>query len=191
MNRAVLWAAIALPALGLGGLWALTDYQSRQGTEWDVPIQGYDPRDLLRGHYVEFTYDWPLVREESDERDLAPWERVPIERLCLSGEAPVIETAVRIENDAEAAQCTDLAVANPYGVYSYDGLNRGRLYAGQDRALEIQEEMRDPDKRGIVRIRVREDGTVTPLAIRFRPLSAEEIAERDTPEIEDETASEE
>ena len=41
--------------------------------------------------------------------------------------------------------------------------------------------MRDRDQRAIVRIRVRKDGTLTPLDIRFRPLTAEEIAERDAP----------
>jgi uncharacterized membrane-anchored protein len=25
----------------------------------DVAVTGYDPRDLLRGHYVRFTYVWP------------------------------------------------------------------------------------------------------------------------------------
>lgn len=25
-----------------------------------IPISGYDPRDVLRGHYLAFRYDWPL-----------------------------------------------------------------------------------------------------------------------------------
>ena len=28
------------------------------GTLWRVPVTGYDPRDLLRGHYLTFRYDW-------------------------------------------------------------------------------------------------------------------------------------
>jgi hypothetical protein len=41
--------------------------------------------------------------------------------------------------------------------------------------------LQDPDLRGIVTIRQREDGSFTAIAIRFRPLTPEEIAERDAP----------
>jgi hypothetical protein len=50
---------LAWPLLGLAALWGWTEVRSRQGTEWLVPVAGYDPRDLLRGHYVLFQYDWP------------------------------------------------------------------------------------------------------------------------------------
>jgi hypothetical protein len=40
-------------------------------------------------------------------------------------------------------------------------------------------QLRDPDQRGIVRIRVRGDGTMTPQDIRFCPLTAKERAARD------------
>lgn len=35
-----------------------------KGTAWTVPVSGYDPRDLLRGHYVQFNYDWNWVESE-------------------------------------------------------------------------------------------------------------------------------
>ena len=82
-------AAIILPVVGLAGLWGWSDYQSRQGTEWEVPIQGYDPRDLLRGHYVEFTYDWP----GSD--DWAADAVIPLE-ACLEGTPPGPPTLVQL-----------------------------------------------------------------------------------------------
>ena len=74
MNRALKIAALLLPLAGLGGLWAMSDHTFRQGTEWEVPIAGFDPRDFLRGHYVEFTYDWPGVEEFRD---------APPQMLCL------------------------------------------------------------------------------------------------------------
>jgi hypothetical protein len=39
-------AAILLPLAGLGGLWVMSDRTYQQGTEWEVPIDGFDPRDL-------------------------------------------------------------------------------------------------------------------------------------------------
>ncbi len=53
MNRLARLAVLALPFAGLGALWSQSDYDSRQGAFWDVAVRGYDPRDLLRGHYVD------------------------------------------------------------------------------------------------------------------------------------------
>jgi len=59
MTRLARLAAVAVPLLGLTALWVQSDRTYHTGTEWEVPIAGYDPRDYLRGHYVEFSYDWP------------------------------------------------------------------------------------------------------------------------------------
>ena len=61
--RAARLAAFALPLAGLAALWGWSDHLSRQGTDWLVPVAGYDPRDLLRGHYVQFAYDWPGLED--------------------------------------------------------------------------------------------------------------------------------
>ena len=50
MSRSLRLAAAVLPLLGLAGLWGMSDHTFRQGTEWEVPIDGFDPRDFLRGH---------------------------------------------------------------------------------------------------------------------------------------------
>ena len=34
--------SLLLPLAGLGAVWVQTELQSREGTEWDVPVQGYD-----------------------------------------------------------------------------------------------------------------------------------------------------
>lgn len=81
MNRLARLAAMIAPVLGLAGLWRMSEHTYRQGTEWEVPIQGYDPRDYLRGHYVEFSYDWPGSDDLSDIASGA---------MCLEGEAPTI-----------------------------------------------------------------------------------------------------
>ncbi len=168
--------AIALPFVGLGALWAYSDYASRRGEEWDVPIEGYDPRDLLRGHYVEFTYDWPMLDEE---------DFVIADRLCLHGEAPEIEYVTRLE--AGESDCENEIVVNLASVYGYDSLITGRLYLDQDRALEVEGILRERDQQGIVTIRLREDGIFTPIEIRFEPLDEDEDAEDDEdPEDEEE-----
>lgn len=168
MNRIVRLAAFAAPVLGLGALWAVSERTYHQGTEWDVPIQGYDPRDYLRGHYVEFSYDWPGI--EAQDVAMQP------ETLCLGGQAPRLET-VLTAGDPDV--CTHPITTDGSGVYGTGALMTGRLYIGQHRAAALEERLRNRDQRGIVTIRQRDDGSFTPIAIRFRPLTPEEIAERD------------
>ena len=162
--------AAILPLAGLAALWAQSDRTYYSGTEWEVPIMGYDPRDYLRGHYVEFSYDWPGEENLSD---------IVSSALCLEGEAPTIANVVWL---GEADRCEHPVRAETSGVYSLDGLFRGRLYIGQDRAEALQQQLQNRDQRGIVTIRQRDDGSFTPVAIRFRPLTPAEIAERDAPQ---------
>jgi len=174
MSRLVRLAAVIAPVLGLAALWAMSDRAYSQGTDWEVPIAGYDPRDYLRGHYVEFTYDWPglgpeLGPEPGDLRGNNP------AMLCLEGKAPVL-ARVKVPN---GGACDHPVRADTSGVYGGDALVRGRLYLGQDRAEALQQQLQDQGQRGIVTIRQREDGSFTAIAIRFRPLTAAEVAERD------------
>jgi hypothetical protein len=168
MSRLLRLAAVVIPLAGLTGLWVTSDSHYRTGTEWEVPIEGYDPRDLLRGHYVEFTYDWPGV--ESEDFTMQP----PV--LCLAGKPPRLDEVFMAGN---SEVCTNPLRAAPDDVYGLSGLERGRLYVGQERAMKLQQELQKADQRGIVTIRQREDGSFTPIAIRFRPLTPAEIAERD------------
>jgi hypothetical protein len=170
MIRAVRLAAALLPLAGLAALWVQSDRTYNSGTEWEVPIMGYDPRDYLRGHYVEFSYDWPGFDESRDP---------PPGALCLEGEAPNLARVTPIP--AEKACGYYWVKADSSDVYGWGSLTRGRLYIGQARAAQLQEQLQNRDQRGIVTIRQREDGSFTPIGVRFRPLTPQEIAERDAP----------
>jgi hypothetical protein len=171
MNRRLLGAlALVLPLAGLGATWGMTHVRAQQGTEWDVPIMGYDPRDLLRGHYVIYTYDWPGL--EGTER----WQRYG--GLCLHGTAPRIERAT-LGGDGRCA--------NPVRAYEYSddvdgGLFSGRLYVSQAEGARLQEQLTDPKLQGMVRVRLRDDGHITPLRITFRPRPPEPAATPVAPE---------
>lgn len=166
MIRLARLAAVVAPVLGLAALWLQSDRTYHTGTEWEVPIEGYDPRDYLRGHYVEFSYDWPGLPES----DILP------SALCLEGAAPVI---ARVTAHAAFPACANPVMPRASDVYGLNGLFRGRLYLGQDRAQALQRELQDRDQRGIVTIRQREDGSFTPIGIRFRSLTPAERAARD------------
>jgi hypothetical protein len=162
MNRSALRAAaLVLPLLGLSATWIFTHVRAQQGTEWDVPIAGYDPRDLLRGHYVIYTYDWPGVAE--DRR----WELAG--GLCLHGTAPTIE---RVTPGA-GADCANPVRGHPHSDDFGGGIVTGRLYVSQAEGARLQEQLTDPKLQGTARVRVRDDGHVTPLGITFSPRPAE------------------
>ena len=158
MNRRLLGAlALVLPLAGLGAGWGMTHVRAQQGTEWDVPIMGYDPRDLLRGHYVIYTYDWPGL--EGLER----WARHG--DLCIHGTAPRIErTTLGID-----AQCANPVRGHAYSDDLAGGLFTGRLYVSQAEGTRLERQLRDPKLQGMVRVRLRDDGHITPLRITFRP----------------------
>lgn len=61
MNRAQQLAlAIALPILLLTANASWHFYKLGQGVEIRLPIQGFDPRDLLAGHYLIYQIDYGL-----------------------------------------------------------------------------------------------------------------------------------
>lgn len=164
MNRRLInLAALALPLLGLGAVWLQTELQSREGTEWDVPVQGYDPRDLLRGHYVQFQYDWPGPDPDAGRT----WSA-----LCLVGSPPNLVRAVPIMPDGTAAgnpACVQVAgQIDPRGGQAANTFG-GRLYAPKNTALDLQGKLGDPKLQGLIRIRLRPDGHITPLRMTFRP----------------------
>ncbi len=170
MIRAARLASAILPLVGLAALWGMSAKTYSEGTEWEVPIRGYDPRDYLRGHYVEFSYDWPGLANDTFAMP---------DRLCIEGTAPRI-ASVSVPAPGAAACAYPLKVTEG-GVYGVSGLSRGRLYIGQERATKLQQQLQNRDQRGIVTIRQREDGSFTPISIRFRPLTPAERAERDAP----------
>lgn len=55
-----LQVAVALPLLGLVVMIARAEVALRSGPSFRVHIAGYDPRDLLSGHYLQyhFAFDW-------------------------------------------------------------------------------------------------------------------------------------
>lgn len=162
MRQGTAILAILYPFVGLAAIWGWSDYKSRQGTDWEVPIEGYDPRDLLRGHYVEFTYNWPGITED---------ELLDATRYCIEGTAPKIDKVrvVPINED-----CAHPMESDHSGVYGISDLSTGRLYVGQDRARELQDRLWDRKQSAYVIVRQREDGRITPQDIIFRPTSRDE-----------------
>ncbi len=158
-------AALILPLIALSASWAFTHYKSQQGTTWIVPISGYDPRDLLRGHYVIYRYEWPGLS--------APGERHYISAVCIKGVAPKIDIAVLADNidpsdPVPKSDCTITARVEP-GSESENGLSSGKIYIAQTKADALQRQLLDPKLQAFAHIRIRDDGIITPIELSFQP----------------------
>jgi uncharacterized membrane-anchored protein len=57
---------LAFPILFMLGMIGLHTYSQSKAEEWRIPIEGYDPRDLLRGHYLRYQYVWNWKNEKDD-----------------------------------------------------------------------------------------------------------------------------
>ncbi|HTV20732.1 MAG TPA: GDYXXLXY domain-containing protein [Polyangiaceae bacterium] len=60
MTRENRWLqlAVVLPMLGLLVLVARAEVLLRSGQSFRIAIKGYDPRDLLHGHYLQYSFDF-------------------------------------------------------------------------------------------------------------------------------------
>lgn len=158
----ILLVCLLLPLIGLGYSWAHTHRAAQRGTVWEVPIGGYDPRDLLRGHYVQFQYRWPGITSGNGSfyGSTAP-------SLCLNGNAPQI-TNLR-EGAADMQDCPRGHFVSGSARYSQDGPDSGRLYVSQAQGAAYQVKLTDPKLAGSVLVRVDENGALRPVKLLFRP----------------------
>jgi uncharacterized membrane-anchored protein len=161
IKAAITAALLLIPVAGLAAIWANTHRESKLGTDWDVPVRGYDPRDLLRGHYIEYEYDWPKLDGEIYGG----------ETLCIAGKAPQISGVTILpygDKDKEAV-CGQIVRADSWSEEQGYSTRRDRLYIPQTKGVPLEVKLRDPNLQGIVRVRIRKDGIITPLSISFRP----------------------
>ncbi len=63
MRRSFLIAALLLPLIVIGLGIVRSEIHLARGTLWTFDVDGYDPRDLLRGHYIQFRLD---LHEDSE-----------------------------------------------------------------------------------------------------------------------------
>lgn len=157
--------SLMFPLAALAASWGYTHYKAQQGTIWAVPISGYDPRDLLRGHYITYRYDWPGLSDIED--------RSYVSALCIKGKAPTM-TEVAIVGMPSASEpvptdnCTITARITP-GSDSDFGLLSGKIYIAQTKADDLQSKLLDPKIQSFVHVRIRDDGIMTPIELEFRP----------------------
>lgn len=161
MNNKKLLMVVMIPFILLCLLIARAEYHLNTGAQWDFAITGYDPRDLLRGHYLRFrvAYDWQEPQNECQDAISCSY--------CLSNvghQAP----KVQIIPTHLAKQCD--------GFMQYDDLQTplNRFYIAETQAQLAEDILRQAriDNTAYLRLSINKNGTprIVDLLIDGQPL---------------------
>ena len=90
MKNTRLIISLAIPILAILLSIGKYEYQVRSGEEWKFEIGGYDPRDLLKGHYL--TYRILFDRDEKEKNSCDKNDEILDCCLCLQRETSKVKT---------------------------------------------------------------------------------------------------
>ena len=104
------WARIAvlIPIVGLLVLVGKAEFAAHSGPTWHIPIEGYDPRDLLHGRYLQyqFRFNWQGKSDCGGQVTVGQPVLDPDCCLCLTRTNELgIDPAVRQVSCDEAERC--------------------------------------------------------------------------------------
>lgn len=147
MNSQIVKAcALLVPTLILGGTSVLHAYNQRNGILWQVAITGYDPRDLLSGHYLQFRYDWNLIANEFETQLCQDTDCV----LCASDPQAFNPSVVLQQTELAAAQCPSFIAGSldPAGNFMIAGDREAltRYYIPESEAARLDALLRNQDE---------------------------------------------
>jgi uncharacterized membrane-anchored protein len=134
VSRNVIRVALVLPLLVVVFAIARAELFLKQSTELTLPIGGYDPRDLLQGHYLQFRL--VLDAEHTEEREACDANR---EACCWCLTRTQDTPAAR----AERATCRSARELCD-GALPLQAADRSfRFYVPESQAHALENELRD------------------------------------------------
>lgn len=134
--------ALLLPIVGLSVSIAKVELSKVNATTWVVPIQGYDPRDLLKGQYIQFSFSWA---QDSNMKNSC---------LCFRESA----AGVRVDPVVTQVACADVGAASCDAVAEYPGPGPFRFYVDESKAKEWEQRLQNEEIR--LRISVSPDRSI-------------------------------
>lgn len=158
---------VMIPFILLCLLIARAEYHLNTGAQWDFAITGYDPRDLLRGHYLRFriAYDWQEIHNECNGEASCSY--------CLSDvgkQAP----KVQIVPSHLAKQCD--------GFMQYDDLQTplNRFYIAETQAQLAEDILRQAriDNTAYLRLSINKEGVPRIVDLLIDGQSLEELLKK-------------
>ncbi|MBS0525987.1 MAG: GDYXXLXY domain-containing protein [Proteobacteria bacterium] len=174
MSRAFLVAVIAalvLPVLALAALVGHQELLLANARILSVPLTGFDPRDLLRGHYIRAQMDWDWERAPA----ISEYEAVD-GALCVLAETPKPRVRFlpgwkagdRIDADCRLVIAGQARAPSRFAPSQLDnGDGAIQLYVPEARASDLEKLMRERPGSLTVDLAVRADGVAAIKALRI------------------------
>jgi len=168
---------LTLPVLALAALVGEQEQLRARATILNVPLRGYDPRDLLRGRYINGQLDLDWEREPDAAGSDGPVEGA----VCvLAGDAPKprvrflegwakddsLDPGCRIAIAGRGWKGRSGAPARFAPTALDDGDGGMKLFVPEARARELEETIRDRPGALSVDLAVRPDGSAAVSALR-------------------------
>ena len=134
-------SALAFALLIPAGLAAKAQLDLRNADAYRVPIAGYDPRDMLRGHYLVFRFEWPWVKgREPDENICA--EDMSNCCVCLSGDKAAPTAHLQMCPKTPDDSCPAPLRGYAHGNGQFD-IGISQYYIPESRAEELEDLLRE------------------------------------------------
>ena len=151
-TKKALLVALLFPIIVLAALTAYRQFRLSAGTEVVLPISGYDPRDLLSGHYLIYTVDYgvtELCRNTSEDKT---------GYVCLNSKS---------FSDDPPAGCTQLI----RGVCKSGRFEAGieKYFVAESEAADLEKKVRSQVASIVLSLSSRGDAQVKDLLIDGRP----------------------
>ncbi|MCB9989822.1 MAG: GDYXXLXY domain-containing protein [Rhodospirillales bacterium] len=178
---------LVLPMLVLGGMWAKTAMKRDHGQQvWQIRMTGYDPRDLLYGHYLRFRYDWNMG-ETRDVKGKGPY------CMCLTQADETFRNPAAIPTQcrqAVQASCASVIKVQKHGRnYSLNPTESSEKYfIPEEKAKQIDRLFRKAELPFYMEIMAHEDNSVAVRGIYVEDQTLEEYL-RTHPEDDEQDGS--
>lgn len=166
-RRWLYWASLALPLAGYFGFIAWAEARRSGAPLVTLAIEGYDPRDPLRGHYLQYRFAFEGTHPET----MSSWSR---SRSCV----------------VEAEQGTGRLLFHPEGerpsrcLYPFPAefaRQPHRFYVQQDRARALESAVRNGQAAVRVHLIGDDQVAIDELLIAGRPVGEAKLEEVDDP----------
>ena len=128
-----------------------------EGTEWCFDVTGFDPRDLIHGHYINYRIDFHLDEQATTCAPGAEGCCYCLQQATVAGAPPQVST---LSCDAARTRC-DGALDMRY----LDHLHR--YYVPEERAREVEQRLREAASDGLAQAVVSIDPSGRPLLLRL------------------------
>lgn len=163
--RKTMIAAAVIPVLGLAGLIVRAEVKVRLGVEWLIGIEGYDPRDLLSGHFLRYRYafNWDGADECGDQgrEDASGWPSWrPPGRSAIRESAATASCCVCLTRRGEGLKEPSARLVSCEEAVSCDGSLRAadvtgpqKYFVPEDRAMELDRALRGREAALVLSIR--------------------------------------